>query len=508
MAKITLPPISGNVRAGLINSNAQPNMGLAQGLAMAGEVVGQLAEKQEKLKEEKYKARASIAMYEINVSNDVLKDSFDKQAPMTSLDDLDPESKDGLFSRLTKENDKIFNKSIESLNPEDQKTAIARRDIEMRAFKQYASDKHATSLNDARGAAAMDLYANTVLDPDPRSAEKNAAALADIKASYPQDWKKRVNRLLSKAVSKKTNAMYQGAESFAQVEEANSFRADNADLLDDGDDVYHENMKRGAINRLNGDINDYTKHLAKVHEGKEEMDEKYGQDLVNRGLITKKQFLKDKQNVLVETNKLKNKESFDRWNSDDKKSDLKTLDEILEFEKGENPEISIEAFKAGHEWIDSRTDNPFIRAKLKARLLVRLREATGDLENTWILRSDKMGESIAEIRNDTKRTAALELFNQNASKLSDTLERLQLDMDVDTYITLLEDKVSVLYSGKKDPDQGEINTVMSEVNATIASEAIRIAMNGNPDEVVDGDVPEGVAPELWSVMTAEEKELF
>ena len=56
-------------------------------------------------------------------------------------------------------------------------------------------------------------------------------------------------------------------------------------------------------------------------------------------------------------------------------------------------------------------------------------------------------------------------------------------MDVDTYITMLEDRVSGLYSGKEDPDQGQIETMMREVNATIAEEAIRIAMNGKPDEV-------------------------
>ena len=77
MAKITLPPISGNVRAGLINSNAQPNMGLAQGLAMAGEVVGQLAEKQEKREEERTRFRENVFNTEYRNDSDVLRTKLD-----------------------------------------------------------------------------------------------------------------------------------------------------------------------------------------------------------------------------------------------------------------------------------------------------------------------------------------------------------------------------------------------------------------------------------------------
>lgn len=506
MAKVTLPPISGNVRAGLINSNAQPDMRLAQGLAMAGEVVGQLAEKQEKLKTEKYNARASIAMYDIKTANSVLKDSFDKQAPMTSLDDLDPENKDGLLSRLTKENDKIFNESIKSLNPEDQKAAIAKRNIDMRAFKQYASNKHAMSLNDARGAAASLTYKNSVLFDD----ETADAALLDLKASYPQTWETEAAKLKQVAAYDLTNTSAGRARTPSEITEATA-------LFDRYKSIMSAGQRFNVNARLNANQNAYTKEregiLIKASNNAIKGDpipEESVERLLNSEIMTQEE-IDGINKKAAESKDLKQVESEGKeWlkSPRHKAVKIKIEDIFSSIEPSANPEANKGKFKEINEYINTNVTNEYAKIEMKKYSLQLLSLATGDEDfSFW---SAHYGEKLDTLqRGDTKDAQNLSYLNSGIERMIGIFDAYESDADVSSFATSLEDDLYKFLKNNPDAKGTEIDAVINNSIYKAAGELLKSQLRpGSNAENVDEDVPEGVTPEEWSAMTESDRELW
>jgi len=483
MAKITLPPISGNVRAGLINSNAQPNMGLAQGLAVAGEVVGQLAEKQEKLKTEKYNARATIANYDIKAADEILLDTYNAQRSMVDIDDLDPDNDNGLWSRLVSENEPIFNKSITSLNPQDREIAIAKRNSEMAVLKQTVSNDHAVRLNDIRNdRAEFDYERNVISNP-----EAAAAARADMEESNKQGAALRADELKQTAAYGYATEVARAAGTPEEIALAQSVYEEYEGLLAGGQafNVRVQIKKQTDEHQLR--VQTFkTLATGNAINKAEIVSEEVRNRMIEDGVATAEEI--DEINKLATT-----KSESDKITSAGKiwmKSPISTatkkgIERIFStIEPDSNPNVNRGKWAEINDYIDLKVDNLYARVEIKKYALQLLSLATGKEDYTPF--SKHYGQKVEALGDgDVQDAEYLSYLNTGIERTVAMFDASGIDADISFFGTQMEERLAKLLLYNRDPTSDQLNTLYSEVITSAAAEAFFGDSSRPPKNIID-----------------------